>query len=177
MGGVATNMRDRRFLSRQALQCFLSRQRNLYRDILLKGSCCDRIFPCYDRVCKAPCCDRVSCVTTGPEAGRAEVHATARSVRTTARSERALCLRQTWNNTLCCVLLGHCTWTLFTNTVHRVLFKKKKSTKMTPGNWASQSNKKKIISHHSNIKKKILHQESWCLYFIIYKSHNHKIAL
>ena len=110
MGSVATIARparateslvhDRRVLSRQRILC---------SDRLYNVCCHDReIFVVIDfsrtpvvtefslsqQSLHSPCRDRVSCVVTRRGVGRAEVYAraTVSSVRTTARSECALCM-------------------------------------------------------------------------------------
>ena len=72
-------------LSRQALQCFLSRQRNPCRDRLLKDSCHNRVFLVATESAQPH-------VATRHGAGRVDVCATvgcaiARSVRSTAHNE------------------------------------------------------------------------------------------
>ena len=123
--GVTTSVRpvcDRRVLSQQRI---------LYRDRLYNVFCRDKLLEesYHNRVCTALCHDKVSCVVTGRGAGR-------------AKRQRAACARQRIVSVHCACdrpatvhyvvhCVGHCTWTLFIGIVQ----KKKRSTKMTPGNW------------------------------------------
>ena len=87
-----------------------------------------RLFACRDKTLgvttgQAGCACRDQACTPSARRQRAHARTTAHSVRATGRNAHTLCTQPRLAIEHC---LGHCSWTLFNNTVHEHCSKKKK---------------------------------------------------
>ena len=114
--------------------------------------CCDTAFWCHDKAGLAGRCRNLDRSQRSRQSAseRDNAHDSVHCAHYCACSVCVLCTRPACDSALCCALFmdtihEHCSWTLF-----KKKKRKKKSTKMTPGNWGVTC----LALHHLSIGTK-----------------------